>query len=492
MHSRPVRSFLAGLAPRPSDSRWELAAEAIAVRIRWFGLVVGFLLVNFGSPTSAHAVLNAILLLGAGFTAIDTAFFLRGRVFLRGHPLLISAMEALFIGLLCAHESGPDSPFRFYYLLSLICCAIRYPRRTTFITCGLDCLSYGAVYAAEPADARNPSLFFLTLVILVWVTWAAGAMAQLLKGAGEELRELNVALRENQAQLETRITERTRELEESQAQVLHQEKMAAFGLLAAGIAHEVGNPLASISSVVQVLERRDPDAYTREKLGLVTGQLARIQGTLRELVTFSRPASDQRGRVLVREVIDEALGIAKYYKGGKSRVIAAHVPGDLPPLVGVRDQFVQVVFNLVLNAIDATGKGGRISVSAGVGAGEKTEAHLGIAPGTDTGTVTLTVADDGGGIDPAHRSRLFRPYFTTKKHGTGLGLFVIRRIVEAHGGTVAVESEPGKGTTFRVELPAGDRSSGRQVVRSSSPDPVSCPPAAVQVAVPSRPDDLRT
>ncbi|HET6572110.1 MAG TPA: ATP-binding protein [Fimbriiglobus sp.] len=480
MLSRSARSFLTGLAPRPSDSRWELAAEAIAVQIRWFGLVVGFLLVNFGSETSAHGVLNAILLLGVGFTAVDTAFFLRGRVFLRDFPLLISAMEALFIGLLCTYESGPGSPFRFYYLLSLICCAIRYPRRTTFVTCGLDCLSYSAVYLAEPAGARNPSLFLLTLVILVWVTWAAGAMARLLKRAGEELHELNAALRENQAQLETRITERTRELEESQAQVLHQEKMAAFGLLAAGIAHEVGNPLTSISSVVQMLERRDPDAYTREKLGLVTGQLARIQGTLRELVTFSRPASDQRGRVSVREVIDEALGIAKFYKGGKNRAIVATVADNLPPLVGVRDQFVQVVFNLVLNAIDATGKGGRISVSASAGVSEKT--------GSGSDTVTLTVSDDGGGIDPAHRARLFHPYFTTKKHGTGLGLFVIRRIVEAHGGTVAVESEPGKGAAFRVTL----KSSGHQVIKSSSPDPDFGSPAVSQVAVPFRPDDLRT
>jgi two-component system NtrC family sensor kinase len=441
MVPRPVRSFLAGLAPRPSDSRWELAAEAIAVKIRWFGLVVGFLLVNYGSQSPDTRLLNAILLLGVAFTAVDTLFFLRGRVFLRDYPLLISAMEALFIGLLCHFESGPDSPFRFYYLLSLICCAMRYERRTTFVTCGLDCLSYGFVYLAHPEGDRHPWLFLLTLVILIWVTWAAGAMAQLLKRVGEETRELNAALRENQAQLESRIAERTRELEESQAQVLHQEKMAAFGLLAAGIAHEVGNPLTSISNVVQVLERRDPDAYTREKLGLVTGQLARIQATLRELVTFSRPASDQRGKAPVREVIDEALGIAKFYKGGKNRSIALIVPEDLPPLVGIRDQFVQVVFNLVLNAIDATGKGGRIVITA--------------VPAKDQ--IVLTVSDDGTGIDPTHRSQLFRPYFTTKKYGTGLGLFVIRRIVESHGGTVTVESETGRGATFRVTLPAGPR-----------------------------------
>ncbi len=407
------------------------------MKIRWFGLAVGFLLANWGTDSPAHGRLNAILVLGLGFATVSTLVYLRGRIFLKDYPLLISVMEALFIGLLCHYESGPDSPFRFYYLLSLICCAIRYSPRTTFATCGLDCLSYAIVAAVPPTHEREPAKFLLMLVILVWATWAAGAMARLLKQAGEELRQLNEALRENQSQLETRIAERSRELEESQAQVLHQEKMAAFGLLAAGIAHEVGNPLTSISTVVQMLERRDPDGYTRDKLGLVTGQLARIQSILRELVTFSRPASSQRARVSVADVVDEALGIAKYYRGGKNRVITATVAEDLPPLVGVRDQFVQVVFNLVLNAIDATGKGGRIEVAATSG---------------DSG-VTLTVTDDGTGIDPIHRERLFRPYFTTKKHGTGLGLFVIRRIVEQHGGRVTVDSEPGRGTTFTISLP---------------------------------------
>jgi signal transduction histidine kinase len=270
------------------------------------------------------------------------------------------------------------------------------------------------------------------------VTWAAVSLAKLLKRAGEDLRELNNQLRENQAQLEERIAERTRELEESQAQVLHQEKMAAFGLLAAGIAHEVGNPLTSISSLVQVLDARGPDDYTREKLKLVTSQLARIQSTLRELVTFGRPASDEPGRVTVKDVVDEALGIAKYYKGGKNRQIVSAVPDGLPPVEGVRDQLVQVVFNLVLNAIDATGKGGRIEVKGGLVANR----------------VTLSVSDDGSGIDPALQIRLFRPYFTTKRQGTGLGLFVSRKIVEHHGGAIECESYIGQGTTFRFDLPA--------------------------------------
>src|SRR5205807_3530638 len=129
----------------------------------------------------------------------------------------------------------------------------------------------------------------LTLVVIGWVTWASSSLASLLKRVGDHLGELNRELEEHRALLEARIVERTRELQESQARVLHQEKMAAFGLLAAGIAHEVGNPLTSISSLIQMLQRRDQDAYTREKLTLVSGQLDRIQTTLRELVNFSRP-----------------------------------------------------------------------------------------------------------------------------------------------------------------------------------------------------------
>ncbi len=413
----------------PATTRWDLDAEAVAIKIRWFGLVVGYLYANFGSSAEALP-LNAILALGFAFTALDTYYSWRGRVVLGTHPLIVSCLEALFIGLLCFSDGGLDSPFRYYYILSLVCAALRYSPIVTGITCGLDCVSYGLLFFSLPAEQRQPISLMLGLIVLVWITWAAVALARLLRRVGDQLSGLN-------AKLEERIAERSRELEESQAQVLHQEKMAAFGLLAAGIAHEVGNPLTSISTLVQMLERRDVDDYTRERLGLVTSQLTRIQSILRELVTFSRPASDTRDRVSLKEIVDDALGIAKYYKGVKGRAVRAEIPHDLPAIVGVRDQLVQVFLNLVLNAIDATGKGGQVVIAA-------YEAE---------GQLVATVSDDGHGIDPKQRERLFRPYFTTKKHGTGLGLFVTRKLVEAHGGTVECESTPGEGTTFRLVFP---------------------------------------
>src|SRR5262249_36987443 len=154
----------------------------------------------------------------------------------------------------------------------------------------------------------------LMLVVLCWVAWAANALALLLKQVGNHLHELNSILQRNQQELEERIAERTRQLQETQAHLLHQEKMAAFGLLAAGIANEVGNPLTSISSLVQMVQRREQDPYTQEKLALVSGQLQRIQATLRELINFSRPAATARIWVPSGEIVREALNIAKYYK----------------------------------------------------------------------------------------------------------------------------------------------------------------------------------
>ncbi len=424
--------------PATIPSPWELAAEAIAVKIRWFGLLVGYFLVNLaGHGADQRAVLNAILSVGALYTLFDTWFSTHGRVFLGRSPLVVSAMEALFIALLCYFGGGLESPFRYYYFLSLVCCAIRHPSPVTYLTCALHCCSYGLLYLALPPDRQGPAAFALTLVVLGWVTWAADAMALLLKRVGEHLGRLNTALQQHQTELEERIADRTRALQEAQAHVLHQEKMAAFGLLAAGIAHEVGNPLTSISALVQMLQRRDVDPYTLDKLTLVSGQLQRIRTTLRELIEFSRPASDERRRVGLGDILDEALNIAKYYKRTRGRIATPPLPPDLPPLVAVRDQLVQVFLNLVLNAIDATDRDGRV--------------ELGVRRCPEG--VEVTVRDNGSGVAPADAGRLFQPYFTTKAHGTGLGLFVTRQLVTEHGGTVDFESAPGQGTVFRVRLP---------------------------------------
>src|SRR5262249_50202096 len=148
-----------------------------------------------GRVEDRRLVLNAILALGAVYTLLDTYFSLRGEVFLDRFPLSISFLEAVFIGLLCYFHGGVGSPFRYYYLLSLICCAIRCPAAVTYATCGLHCASYGVLFLALPDGQRELLALLLMLVVLAWVTSAANAMATLLKRAGEHLGRLNAALR---------------------------------------------------------------------------------------------------------------------------------------------------------------------------------------------------------------------------------------------------------------------------------------------------------
>src|SRR5262249_7642565 len=133
--------------------------------------------------------------------------------------------------------------------------------------------------------------------------------------------------------------------------------------------------------------------------------------------------------------------IAKYYKGTKSRSIEVQIAPDIPLIHGVRDQLVQIFFNLILNAVDATPKGGRIRISSETA-----------GPG-----VEVRISDNGSGIALADQHRLFQPYFTTKRHGTGLGLFVCRKLIADHGGSIDFESQPNNETVFRVRLAVGQQ-----------------------------------
>src|SRR5262249_15265222 len=142
-------------ASPPVLSRWELAAETIALKIRWFGILFGYLLVNLEEAGENPLGLNAILPLRALSAPLATAFSVKGRVFLGQLPLAISAMEALFIALLCYYHGGLESPFRFFYILSLICCAIRYSPLVTYHTWALHSISCLGLYAALPAEEQK-------------------------------------------------------------------------------------------------------------------------------------------------------------------------------------------------------------------------------------------------------------------------------------------------------------------------------------------------
>lgn len=414
-----------------ADAHWQLSVERITLRIRWFGLIVGYIVVNTIAEPDNRLYLNGMLTVGFGYAFLDWIWHRRGEVFLSKFPLFISLMEAIFIGLLCYFDKGIDSFFRYYYFLSLLVCAIRYSPMVAYSTFALHATSFSMLaFSLKSSSIDHLAMMILMIVFMGWTTWASIALTTLIRQSSEKLSELN-------RDLELRIERRTKDLQQSQALLVQQEKQAAFGLLAAGIAHEVGNPLAAISSLVQLMNRKELDPQMHERLGLIDEQLLRIQRTLRELIEFSRPGLQQVTRFDVHDVINNALNIAKYYKRKKGKSIKTRFADNLPQISAVRDQILQVFLNLILNALDATEEGEGIVIET---------MH------TDQ-SVIIRVTDNGRGIIEADRAKLFEPYFTTKSTGTGLGLFISKNIVEQANGTIELlESQP-RATTFSVTLP---------------------------------------
>ena len=227
-------------------------------------------------------------------------------------------------------------------------------------------------------------------------------------------------------------------------QLMHSQKMESIGTLAAGIAHEVGNPLASISSIVQVLLRTLADDFAKEKLVLVQSQVHRITKIIRDLVDFSRPSNYLIQPTDLIRTLSDAVEIVKMGKKAKDVTFVTHIRRQIPPLGLVPDQISQVFINILLNAVDALqGKHGTITVEVG----------------RDTENVRVTIADDGCGIRPENMPKIFEPFFTTKRvgEGTGLGLWVSYGIVKSFRGELTVASTLGQGTSFSMTLPLDEK-----------------------------------
>jgi len=232
-------------------------------------------------------------------------------------------------------------------------------------------------------------------------------------------------------------------------QMIHQEKMAAVGLLAAGVAHEIGNPLSSISSVTQTLQRKYQDPMLVEKLGLVRRHIDRISTIVREMVNFARPPRHEWRSCDMNAIVSSAVGIIEFDKRARRVKIVLDLEDDLPATLGIEDQLTQICFNIALNALDAL-----------VADPDSEEPRLEITtsrarlPGGGE-SICVAFTDNGPGVAPEVRSRLFEPFFTTKDvgRGTGLGLSVSYRIAEAHGGRIELEAAAGGGARFVLLVP---------------------------------------
>ncbi len=232
-------------------------------------------------------------------------------------------------------------------------------------------------------------------------------------------------------------------------QLMHAEKLASVGILAAGVAHEIGNPLSAVSGYAQLLEKDDiSPEERREFAGAIASQAERINKIIRDLLEYSRPSPYQGQATRANQAIEAVLGMFFTQKRLRSYNLSINrdLARGLPPVLIDRDQLQQVVLNMVMNAAQAMEQGGALTITTAA----------------RDGFLRIDFADTGPGIPPENLGRIFDPFFTTKPvgQGTGLGLSICDRIISQAGGRIEVASRPGKGTAFTVVLPAAEPGAG--------------------------------
>lgn len=249
---------------------------------------------------------------------------------------------------------------------------------------------------------------------------------------GGEIGEIAVAVNEMAGALGER-----KKLEE---QMERADRMASLGEIAAGVAHEIRNPLTTIRGFVQLIDEDFPENDSRHEFtGIIIREVDRLNRIVEELVFYAKPSQSQVIPVDLNQILEYSLRLANF-KGSKSTIILQeHYDSHLPLISVDGEQIKQVFLNLIINSRQAVEADGKIGVLTRISA--------------DKASVEVVISDNGSGIEPENLKRLFDPFFTTRETGTGLGLAVAQKIVELHGGQIRVESTPGNGSAFSVYLP---------------------------------------
>jgi len=301
-------------------------------------------------------------------------------------------------------------------------------------------------------SALVPNLLLVLLIVRTFsrpigrITVAAVQVTKGEYGTEVDLRRSNDEiglLAESFNEMSRKMADDIEQLRQLNEQLIRTEKLAAMGTLSAGVAHEVNNPLASISSLIQILQaKNDLNEETREKLKLISTQIQRITQVTRDMMDFARVRPAAKSLVDINKVIEMSLRLASFDKSFQNLRLKKDFAEHSQKIFADTDQLQQVFLNLFLNARDAMPDGGELFIKSSQTANE----------------INIEITDSGSGIDEKNIKQIFDPFFTTKAagQGTGLGLAVCYGIITAHGGRIEATGNDKNGTTFFISLPASD------------------------------------
>jgi len=275
-----------------------------------------------------------------------------------------------------------------------------------------------------------------------------GHLASSFNQMTRDLKRAQEEVREGIRNLERKVGERTRELKSTQSQLMHSEKLAAVGSLAATVAHEINNPLAGVYTYIKLMERKiaqghlGPEDVEKYKgfLDTCRKEVERTTAIVQNLLDFTRLKDPVRKPLNLVRIVEESLALIRN-KLSLHNITVVNIMNPLPEIQADPGHMKQVFLNLLINAGEAMEEGGTLTI--------RSDYH------PEAKAVTVSVRDTGVGIQEKDLARIFDPFFSTKKKGTGLGLSVVNSILTRHNGKVEIDSAPGKGTDFRVTLPVG-------------------------------------
>ncbi len=407
---------------KTSPSRWMIRRDELV----WLAL---FGLIGWSIPSENDAAQTFISLF-AVFQLVE------GRLawFSTMPGTLTSIGVKLMLGwLLIGYTGSINTTFYPILLVPVIAAATRLSWLGTFVVTLAACGTYLSFLSF--VDFRNLAVMWDELVLRLAFLPVAGNLTYIL---AEENREGAKRAREVAFQLQAA----NRSLKEAENAVRRSDRLAALGQLTAGLAHELRNPMGTIRASSEMLRKTlegSKNEVALEMAGFIQSEVDRANSLITRFLEFARPLPLRRAPVALADMLDGAISQYEHASPRPDVAVYKNYSPEIPPIAMDREWMERVVYNLVMNAAQASQPGSAVTV--------KTRLL------EDQRQAEISVIDRGSGIDPKNRENIFNPFFTTKADGVGLGLAIVSKVIDEHGGKILVESDPGKGSIFRILLP---------------------------------------